>query len=261
MDELQEINDFYSSPEPPSASVIRRQREQLMTTIENATRHPDEQRDEQLGGPTKASDSSARRRRLLLLAAPVAAIGLAAAGWTAFHSEPTQAAAFTCSSDDNTVVLDNDGSSPLEACRAIWATGTMADGVTSPDLVECVSEPGSVAVIVREDAGACAAAGMAEWTGQQEYQTVGTAVRDARISFHDTFAASGDGCATVEDWELELGGRLDQVVSGWSIEATFADPGRDECFALGTIDPTTDTVTVIGVQDTHSIGCDPRTGC
>lgn len=256
MDELQEINDFYSSPESPSASVIRRQREQLMTMIDNEQAHTD-------GRTHSPMPASARRRRrkLLLLAAPVAAIGLAAAGWTAFNSESTQAAAFSCQSDDNTVVLDNDGTSPLDACRAIWASGTMAPGVTDPELVECVSEAGLVAVIVQDDTDACAAAGMSEWTGQQEYLAVGAALRDATISFHDRFDATGNGCATIEDWETELGGRLDQGADGWTIEAAFSEPGRDECFALGTIDPSTETVEIIGVEDSYSIGCDPRTGC
>ena len=198
----------------------------------------------------------------MLLAAPVAVIGLAAAGWAAFHSEPTQAQAFTCNSDASTVVISNDGRSPLEECKAIWASGTMGDGSTTPELIECISEHGMVAVIIEESADACTAAGMSDWTGQQEYQEVGASVREARIAMHDHFQATGDGCATEQDWQTELGSRLRGRGSGWTIESESTEPGRS-CFALGSLDLSTETVTITGVgaEDDYSIGCDPRTGC
>lgn len=74
MDELQALNELYSSPESPQESVIQRQREKLLTTIE-ATRTADPE----LPGRAR------RRRVIALVGVPVAAVALAAAGWAVLH--------------------------------------------------------------------------------------------------------------------------------------------------------------------------------
>lgn len=248
MDELQALNELYSSPESPPESVIQRQREKLITTIE-ATRTADPQ----LPG------RSHRRRVIALVGIPVAAVALAAAGWVVLHDEPREVVAFGCVADGVSAVLPNDGTPPLEACLAEWESGNMLEGVTTaPPLAACISSSALIEVIVAESPDACEEAGMGEWTGQADYETVGAAVRAVRVSFHDRYDATGNGCATEQDWRTGLGRQ--PGAEAWTIDADRVESDR-RCFDLGSIDPGTLTVTLIGVPGDYSIGCDPRTGC
>lgn len=246
MDELQALNELYASPEPPPESVVRRQREKLMTTIE-ATRTADSQ----------IPGRSRRRRVIALIGVPVAAVALAAAGWEVLHDEARDAAAFACVADGVTSVLPNDGTPPVEACQSKWEAGNMLEGVTTaPPLAACVNDSAAVEVIVADGPDACEAAGMGEWTDQPDYEAVGSAVRAVRVSFHDRYYATGNACATEQDWRAGLGNQ--PGAEGWTIEVT--EPVR-RCLDVISIDPVSKTVTLIGFPGDSSIGCDPRTGC
>ena len=248
MDELQALNELYSSPEPPPEPVVQRQREKLMTTIA-ATRTANPQ----------ISGRSRRRRVVTLVGVPVAAVALAAAGWAVLHEEPREIAAFGCVADGVSSVLPNDGTPPVEACRAEWESGNMLQGVTTaPPLAACISSSALIEVIVAESPDACEAAGMGEWTGQADYEAVGAAVRAVRVSFHDRYDATGNGCATEHEWRTALGAQPD--AEAWTIDADPVEADR-RCFDVGSIDPRDLTVTLIGVPGDYSIGCDPRTGC
>lgn len=248
MDELQALNELYSSPESPPESVVQRQREKLMTIIE-ATRTEDPQ----LPGRSR------RRRVIALIGVPIAAVALAAAGWAVLQEEPREVAAFGCVADGVTAVLPNDGTPPVEACRAAWESGQMLEGVTTaPPLAACVSASAVIEVIVAEGPDACEEAGMGQWTGQADYEKVGAAVRAVLVSFHDRFDATGNGCATEQDWRAALGRQ--PGAETWTIDADQVEANR-RCFDVGSIDPRNLTVTLIGVPGDYSIGCDPRTRC
>jgi hypothetical protein len=248
VDELQALRELYSSPEPPLESVVREQRETLMTIIETTTT-ADQPR------PRR----SRRRRVVALIGVPIAATVVIAAGWAALREDARESVSFACVADGVTAILPNDGSSPLEACRSLWETGGMVIGSTSaPPLVACVDNRSAVLVIEGASPDACQAKGMAAWTAQAEYEAMGAAVRAARVSFHDRFEQTGNGCATEQDWRSEL---ADQSgAQGWNIEVDQSVPQR-RCYDIGSIDPTTRSVTLVAVPGDYSIGCDPRTGC
>lgn len=248
MDELQALNELYSPPEPPPESVVQRQREKLMTTIE-ATRTANSQ----------IPGRSRRRRVITLIGVPVAAVALAAAGWAVLYDEPREVATIGCVADGVSSALVNDGTPPVEACRAEWEAGNMIEGVTTaPPLAACVNSRALIVVIEADRPDACEEAGMGEWTGDSEYGAVGAAVRAVRVSFHDRYDATGNGCATEQDWRTALGSQ--PGAESWIIDADQVESDR-RCFDVGSIDPTNRTVTLIGVPGDYSIGCDPRTGC
>lgn len=209
--------------------------------------------------PPRRSRRARRQRTIALIAIPVVSVALAAAGWAVLHGEATEAHSFACVTDGVVTVLPNDGTSPIRACQAVWESGAMVQGVTTaPPLVACVSDRGSVEILVYGGADSCQRAGMAEWTGQAEYEVAGAAVRDALVSFHERLEATGNACATEADWRAAL--REQTEVRGWTIEVNQVEPDR-HCFDVGSIDPTTKTMTLIGHPGDDSIGCDPRTGC
>lgn len=247
MDELQALNELFSSVDAPSESVIRRQKERLMTTIQ--------------------TDDNARqnhhRRRMTGFAVVAATATLAAAGaaaaFSASQQEATEAAAFACVAEGTTAVLPNDGTPPLEACRSQWTAGNMVDGVTTaPPLIACVNAASAVEVIEGDGSAACLDAGLSEWAAQPAFEEMGSAVRDARIAFHDRYQATGNGCATEQEWREQLEDAA--AASSWTIETDVIETGR-ECFDVASFDPTTRTVNLIGVPGDFSISCDPRTGC
>lgn len=210
------------------------------------------------GGDTRPEP---RHRALRLLVVPAATLVLAAAGWVVLRHKSTDAAAFACVADGVTAVLPNDGTSPIEACRAQWESGAMLRGVTAaPPLAACVNDAGAVMVISGEAPDPCEAADMGEWTGQAEYEAVGAAIRAALVSFHDRFNATGNGCATEQDWRRALEDHLGPADVRWTVEVDQVEPDR-RCFGVGSIDPTTMTVRLVGHPGNESIGCDPRTGC
>lgn len=248
MDELKALNELYSSPESPPESVVQRQREKLMTTIE-ATKAANPQ----LPGRSR------RRRVIALLGVPVAAVALAAAGWAVLYEEPREIATFGCVADGGSSELPNDGTPPIEACRAEWESGNMLEGVTTaPPLAACISSSALIAVIVAEGPDACEQAGMSKWTEQADFESVGAAVRAVRVSFHDRYQATGNGCASEQDWRTALGRQ--PGAETWTIDADQVKADR-RCFDVGSIDPRNLTVTLTGVPGDYSIGCDPRTGC
>jgi hypothetical protein len=248
MDELQSLKAIYPEPSPPADPVVQRDRETLMRLIEEATDI----------GPTGESEHVRGRRAWKLLLAPPALALLAASGWVVLRHDATQAASFACVADGVTAVLSNDGTSPIDSCRSIWEAGAMHKGVTTaPPLAACVNDGGAVEVITADGPDTCEAAGMGEWAGQPEYEAVGAAVRAARLSFHDRYNATGNGCVTEQDWRTAL---EDQPgTQAWNIKVNQVKPDR-HCFAVGLIDPTTRTITVVGFPGDYSIGCDPRTG-
>lgn len=135
-----------------------------------------------ISAPPRASTSSCGNA--------VSPPALAAAGWAVLRTEAKEAAGFACVADGVTVVLPNDGTSPLDACRGQWEAGAMVRGVNeAPPLAACVNDSSSVVVIPAEVTGACEAANMGTWTGQAKYHTVGAAIRSALVSFHDRYKA------------------------------------------------------------------------
>jgi hypothetical protein len=250
MDELQSLKGLFPEPPPPAEPVVQRHREALMTMIEEAS------------GATAGGRIQPRRgRRAMKLLVVPAVLVLAAAGWTVLRDEATEAAAFACVADGVTSILPNEGTSPIEACRAQWEAGAMVQGVTvAPPLAACVNDSGAVVVIPAESPNACDAANMGEWTGQAEYEAMGSAIRAALVSFHDRFKATGNGCATEQDWRSALADHLGPDHAGWTLEVDQVEAGR-RCFGLGSIDPMTMTVRLVGHPGNESIGCDPRTGC
>jgi hypothetical protein len=127
-------------------------------------------------------------------------------------------------------------------------------------LVACVHDSAVVVVVVIAADGpdACEVAGMGVWAGQPGYEAVGAALRAARVSFHDRYKATDNGCATEQDWRTALGSQ--PSAEAWIIAVDQIELDR-RCFDVGSIDPATRTVTIIGVPGNYSIGCDPRTGC
>lgn len=248
MDELQALNKLYSSPEPPPKEVVQRQREILMNTIAAATT-PDPQ----------IPSRSRRRRVITLVAVPVAALSLAAAGWRVLHDEPSQTSSYACLADGVVAVLPNNGTNPIKACRTAWEDGAMVAGVTkAPPLTACIHSGGQVAVIEAKTTDACEVAGMEEWGGQADFETVGAAIRAVLVQFHDRFAATGNGCATEQEWRDALKGQ--PGMEEWTIDADQIEPNR-RCYDVGDINPGDFTITLIGSPGDYSIGCDPRTGC
>lgn len=201
-----------------------------------------------------------RKRRAATLVAVPALVGLlAAAGWATLRRDATQAAAFACVGEDVTAVLPNDGTPPIDACKALWEAGQMDAGrIAAPPLAACVSDAGTIEVIIVESNSACEARGMGTWTGQDDYGAVGAAVREARVSLHDRYRATGNGCATVQDWQERLAPRL--VAAGWTFEIDRVEPDR-RCFGVGYLEPVKKRIVLIGVPGDFSISCDPRTGC
>lgn len=168
---------------------------------------------------------------------------------------------FACVADGVTSVLPNDGTSPIDACRAQWESGAMVQGVTAaPPLAACLNDAGAVVVIPAEVPDPCEAASMGEWTEQAEYEVAGVAIRAALVSFHDRFNATGNACVTEQDWCRALEDHLGPDHAGWTLEVDQVEAGR-RCFGLGSIDPTTLTVRLVGHPGNESIGCDPRTSC
>ena len=200
-----------------------------------------------------------RRRALTLIGVPVVAIGLAAAGWAVLHEDAREAASFACLAEGVTAVLPNDGTPPVEACADLWESGGMVQGVTNaPPLAACVDGHSVVAVIEADGVDTCASAGMADWDDQPAYEAVGGAVRSVRTSLHDRFQATGNGCATEADWRSGLAG--EPGAEGWKVEVDQVESNR-HCYDIGSVNPSTRTLTIIGVPGDYSIGCDPRTGC
>lgn len=212
--------------------------------------------------PQQRPRRSRRRRIITLICTPVGAAALAAAGWTVLHDEPRKAATFGCVADGVSSVLANDGTPPVEACRAEWEGGNMLEGVrSSPPLAAGINSRALVEVIVAERPDACKEAGMSEWIGQGDYEAVGSVVvRSARVAFLDRYKSTGNGCATEQDWRTALGEGLQQSGITWTVEVNQVEPDR-RCFDVGSLDPTTRIVTLVGVPGDYSIGCDPRTGC
>lgn len=200
-----------------------------------------------------------RRRTVALIAVPVASVLLAAAGWAVFHTEAREAVSFSCVTDGVTSVMPNDGTPPLEGCRAVWESGGMVPGVTAaPPLVACLDDGAAVVVIEGDGPNACESAGMGAWTDQPAYEAAGDAVRAVLVSLHDRNIETGNACATVEDWRTGLAAQAG--TAGWSIEVDQIEPSR-HCYEVSSIDPIARTITLIGSPGDGSIGCDPRTGC
>lgn len=251
MDELRSLKELFPDPPPPAGPVVQRQREALMTMIDDAT----------IAAPAVRPYRRHRWRVATMIAVPAATVLLAAAGWAVLRTEATEAAAFACVADGVTAVVPNDGTPPVDACRGQWEAGAMVRGVTeAPPLAACVNDSGSVMVIAATSADPCAGAGMGRWAGEHEYQAVGAAIRGALVSFHDRFQATGNGCASEQDWRSALEDRLGPTGDPWTMKVDEVEAGR-RCFGVGSVDPTTMTVTLIGHPGDYSIGCHPRTGC
>ena len=226
-------------------ALLHTHREKLMTAVIEPP------------APLTSPGQPRRRRRPVIFVAPVAAVLLAAAGWTALRDQTSEAAAFACVADGVVNVLPNDGTSPIEACRAAWESGAMSSGVpSSPDLVACVSGSGAIEVIEASGADPCGAAGKETWQGLDAYEDAGAAIRSIRVGFHDRYKATGGACATEQDWRDALGDGLDE----WTVKTDDVQAGR-RCFDVGSIDPVKRTILLVDVPGDDSIGCDPRTGC
>lgn len=251
MDELQSLKEFFADPPLPAEPVVQREREALMAMIDNATN---------ASSPARPRRRQ-RRRVITMMAIPAAIVLLAAAGRAVLRTEATEATAFACVADGTTAVLPNDGTPPVDACRSEWEAGAMVRGVTkAPPLAACVNDSGSVMVIPATGVDPCEEADMGTWAGQAEYQAIGIAIRSALVSFHDRYQATGNGCVSAREWHTALEDRLGPTGKAWTIKVDEVEAGRRR-FGVGSVDPTTMTITLIGHPDDYSIDCDPRTGC
>lgn len=187
-----------------------------------------------------------------------------AAGWAVLARDADDTVSFACTTSDGNVtsVLPNDGTSPVDACAAEWASGAMVSGVTTaPPLVACVQDGGAVTVIDGGGERACEVAGMAPWTDLADFEAVGRAVRSARVTLFDRLEQTGDACAEEGEWRELLATELAAEGAGpWTIETDQIEPGR-RCYDVGEIRPGDRTLVLIATPGGHSIGCDPRTGC
>jgi hypothetical protein len=251
MDELQSLKELFPDPPPPAEPVVQRQREALMAMIDDATD----------AAAAVRPNRRHRRRVMAMIVTPAAAVVLAAAGWAVLRTEATEATGFVCVADGVTSVIPNDGTPPVDVCRSHWEAGYMVRGVTeAPPLAACVYDSGWVMVIPATGDDPCEGAGMGTWAGQDQYHAVGAAIRGALVSFHDRYQATGNGCASEQDWRNALEDRLGPTGDAWTMEVDEVEAGR-RCFGVGSVDPTTMTITLIGHPGDYSIGCDPRTGC
>ena len=274
MDELKVLREFFSSPEPPSPVVIQRHKEMLMNHIESSAEEPtstamasrvaktDRAVSNDRGGPVDRESGkreSRSRKAAVVVALPVLAVALAAAGWAVLRTDASEAVSFSCVTDGVVSVMPNYGASPIDQCADMWASGGMIPGVTeAPPLAACVDRNGAVMVIEGNGESACVSDGMAPWTDQPKYEKAGEAVRQVLITFHDRLKATGNACATVDDWR---GGLASQPgTTGWHIAVNQIESSR-HCYEVGLIDPTSQRITLIGSPGDSSIGCDPRTGC
>lgn len=272
IDELDELREFFASPEPPSEVVVQRHKEMLMNHIESSGDHPTDVPtiDEAplVHTAVRRRSRSRSRRVIAMVAIPVVAVALAAAGWAMTRTDATQAYAYACAADGNVTVMPNYGGSPIQECADEWARGAIEPGVTeAPPLVACVTDANpswwdsdSKVVMVIEGTGdeACARAGMAPWAEQAEFEQAGEAVRSVLISFHDRFKATGNGCATFDDWTDGLAEQ--SGTRGWDLKQSKTS-ASNRCYDIDSIDPTTRTISLIAPDGDFSIGCDPRTGC
>lgn len=250
--ELELIRRVRPKADGPDEVLVRRERKALMTVIDQSQEQRTTQR-------------SRRRRARWAVPALVLSIGATtAAGWAALSRDADDTVSFACVADGGNVtsVLPNDGTSPIDACAQEWASGAMVQGAAAaPPLVACVSSGGAVTVIEARGEEPCEAARMAPWEDLADFEAVGRAVRSARIALHDRHDATGDACAEQEEWRELLGAELPTQAAGdWRIEADQVQSGR-RCYDVGEILPASRTLVLVGVPDSHSIGCDPRTGC
>lgn len=209
--------------------------------------------------PPTLHTSRTRRRLIGLIVAPIAVGALAAAGWALLRTDATNALSLSCVSGDVTAVIPHDGTPPIQACTELWRNGAMEpDTTTAPPLIACVDDSSTVAIIEGTNPIACQDADLTVWQDQPAYEAAGAAITEARTQLHARFDATGNGCATQDDWQTLLSQQ--QGTNDWSI-TTDNTSANSRCFDIGTADPTTLTITLIPVPGDHSIGCNPRTGC
>lgn len=252
MDDLEVLKVLYPVSDLPEDLVVHQQREKLMSFIENNPSNNDQ-------AIAETARSSKRRKVAALVAVPVAAALLAAAGWSVFQSDASEASSFSCETDDVQAALPNFGGSPLEECATLWQSGGMVPGVTTaPSLVACLDGRSSVVVIEGANQSVCESRGMVAWKDQPEYEAAGQSVRKVLESLHDRYNETGNGCATVADWRSGL---ADQPgTQGWTVKVDQVDPSFT-CYWPSSVDPTSRTVTILGQPGDFSISCDPRKGC
>lgn len=257
-DEIEWVRSIRPEVDGPDPVRVARERSALMATI-NATRPST---DEPITTTTPASQRTRRPRRWLAATAVIATGAVAAAGWAVTQRDADDTAAFMCQGRGAMVVLPNDGTPPIDACRSVWAQGSIdPDARSAPPLVACVASTGTVVVIAETGDDTCATNGMSRWKDEADFTAVGAAIRDAKIDLHDRMATTGSGCASVADWRSRIMPSLNAAgVDGWTITSDRIEPDRN-CFGVASIKPASRTIELIGVPGDHSIDCDPRTGC
>jgi hypothetical protein len=213
------------------------------------------------------SHTPQRRRRIAWLV-PVAAVVVAttaAAGWAVLRpEEPAQfAGGFMCVADGTEAGMAYDGTDPIAACQQEWEAGNMVRGVTeAPPLVACLSE-GAITVMEGSGPQTCDQAGMAAWSGKndEDFAAAGEAVRAVQIELWERYDATGNGCATVDDWRERLGEAFEERDLGeWTFDVDQVEPSR-HCYQVGEVLSVGRRVVLVGVPDDFSLDCDPRTGC
>ncbi|MCO5312670.1 MAG: hypothetical protein M9952_07005 [Microthrixaceae bacterium] len=252
MDEIDELDAFravYATPEPPSDEVRIQQRKRLamMTGPDNTL----------TSSPAPLATRTRTRRRVIAVVAPLAVAAMAAGTWAATRTPATEVISVSCidgtaTEPSSVAVIGNDGSDPVQRCAEVFQ-------IPAEDLQPCVDLNGAVQVIKAAEPEACQAAGLAPWdTRSIDTEAVG-AVRTASISFHDRYNATGNGCATVDDWMSALE-PLTSTDPAWTVAVNQVESNRT-CYDAGSINPVSRTIELIGVPGEYSIGCDPRTGC
>lgn len=264
MHELDDVRALYAPATTPDPAGINRQREQLMTTIQEST-GASADHDGQPAAEHDLSDLASRRRwriarRAALIALPIAAIGAAAAAVMIPDRAPsTEGQSFGCISDEVVTVLPNRGISPVEQCADVWKQGDMVAEVTSaPPLVACVNKYGGVVVLEGTSNDDCTTKSMSGWEGEASYLAMGRVLTDAHIQLIDERAASGDHCVSIDQWKdaiFDAGGSED-----WTFEVND-DDASPRCYNVDARDPEAGTVLLTGAPTGESLGCDPRVDC
>lgn len=249
-EDLDVLRAVRPSVDGPDRALVERERNALMAIIESSTESTEQ---------TEADRRRRRRRVTWMAPAAVAVVAVtAAAGWAVLRSESARdTAAFSCVAGDVDAGLPNEGTDPIAACKQLWEES----GGEAPPLIGCVSFYGGVIVIEGADEQACEAKGMAAWAGGDDFTTVGNAVREVRIGFHDRADATGNSCATEADWREQLGAALvERDLGEWTFDVNQVEPDR-HCYDLAKVTPGERRIELVGVPGDNSIGCDPRTGC
>lgn len=193
-----------------------------------------------------ASGSTRRTRNPWILGGGAVAIAVATAAFAVLRTSPvSDPTAISCLA---TTDLDGDlvglaaSDDPIEACRQLWADGTLGNG-DIPPLTACVNEAGAAAV-VPADGAVCSRLGLDELepgiTDEQQ------AVLDVNESLIDLF---GTECFEQDAAVEEVQRQLDAAgLEAWTVDVPEAFDPATPCAGPG-VDSENQRIFVIGARE------------